>query len=137
MAETTRPPHLVATTTDRGFDYLPPVPCIWGMDPIKTGEVRVYESSAATSAALWLAVEQYGVAGSDPAEVAAHLRVTDALRVADQLVRAVAEHYHFPCGDLPDIAGDLGQVAERVTEEIGEALRILGADEEPKGVDIR
>lgn len=120
-----RPPHLTVTTSDRGFDRFPPIPCVWGMDNIQAGQVSVYESSSASTASLWMKAEQFGVLGDDRAEVTSHLRITDALRLADQVVRLVAEHYHFD----PDGAEPLTSRAAMVTEEIAIMLRILGEDE--------
>ena len=50
------PEHLRAVTSDRGFKRLPPISATHGGRP--AGQVRVYESSAATGPHLWLAVEQ-------------------------------------------------------------------------------
>lgn len=122
---TDRPQHLTIETSDRGFDRMPTIPSAYG------GHVAAYESSGASAAYLWLKVraESGNRHGDAPTEAHAHLTVEDALRVADQLVRLVADHYQY--ANSVDIAGDLGQIAERVTEEIGEALRILTeADEE-------
>jgi hypothetical protein len=121
---TSLPPHLTPTITDRGFSHLPPVPCIWGMSNLNVGQVSVYESSAATSAALWLRAENFGIAGDAKSETTSHLQVADALRLADQLVRAVAGQYQYR-GNL--LGGGLRAQADQVTASIGEMLELLNA----------
>jgi hypothetical protein len=84
------PEHLIVTTSDRGFDCLPPIPSDYG------GQVEVYESSAAIGPCVWLSAtapvdlnEQDGPRHRVPI----HLTAEDALRLADQLRFLVAQHY--------------------------------------------
>jgi hypothetical protein len=74
---TKTPDHLVATSTDRGFKHLPPIAGSYG------GQVRVYESSAATHPYIWLNVD----------EATLHLTVEDATKLAEQLAYLVKNHY--------------------------------------------
>jgi hypothetical protein len=85
--------HLRRSRSPRGFTQLPRVPGAYG------GTARVYESSAATEASLWLAVElpQYedGTWHVTPGvEVVLHLRAPDALALAEQLLCLLRNHYH-------------------------------------------
>lgn len=77
-------PHLIETVTDRGFTHLPPI------DGTYDGhQARVYESSAATDACVWLNVKD----GKRAATV--HLTVENALRLADQIQHLARHHYQL------------------------------------------
>jgi hypothetical protein len=82
--------HLTPTTTDRGFDHLPPIPNEYG------GAVRVYESSNASSPHIRLNATA-PVDLNDPdgptLEAALHLTAENAWRLAEQLMTLVANHY--------------------------------------------
>lgn len=87
--------HLRRRRSPRGFTQLPRVPGAYG------GTARVYESSAATEASLWLAVElpqtRYEDGTGDVApgvEAVIHLRAPDALALAEQLLCLLRNHYH-------------------------------------------
>jgi hypothetical protein len=85
------PDHLDVTTSDRGFDCLPPIASTY-----PGGSVRVYESSAALESCIWLAAtapvdlnEPDGPAHTSPI----HLTVEDALKLAEQIQLLVRNHY--------------------------------------------
>lgn len=69
--------HLAATATDRGFDHYPAIPGAYG------GEVRAYESSAASGPHVWLSVDGETI----------HLTAENAKKLAEQLLALVANHY--------------------------------------------
>jgi hypothetical protein len=75
--------HLRRQRSNRGFSSLPPVYAGYG------GLARVYTSSAASDAYLWLKV-------IDPhdAEAVVHLRADVALALAEQLLFLLRNHYH-------------------------------------------
>lgn len=83
------PAHLKATTTDRGFDHLPPI-----LSTYPAESVRVYESSAASRPCIWLASTERGEDGR-AVEVAVHLAVEDALKLAEQIQYLAANHYQL------------------------------------------
>lgn len=117
------PAHLTVTKTDRGFSRLPTIPSVYG------GHVAAYESSGASDAYLWLKVRDESDRNGPATESHAHLTVEDALRVADQLVHLVANHYQFQRPNV--LAGQLAPGATEVREQIDEMLTILAeADED-------
>jgi hypothetical protein len=67
--------------TDRGFKHYPPIRTTYGHD------VKVYESSAAESPHVWLAV----VGATESCE--AHMSVEQAERVRDAIDAAIRNHY--------------------------------------------
>jgi hypothetical protein len=82
--------HLAATTSERGFDHYPPIPSAYG------GEVRVYESSAASGPHIWLkatAPANLNDPGGPTIEAPLHLTAENATKLAEQLLRLVATHY--------------------------------------------
>lgn len=84
------PEHLEATTTDRGFDHLPSIRSEYG------GEVRVYESSAASGPHVWLtATSPVDMNRPDGPMVEArmHLTAENAWNLAEQLQHLVKNHY--------------------------------------------
>lgn len=86
------PGHLRVITSDRGFNRLPPIPSLYG------GSVRVYESSLATQAAIWLTAEapaNLNHPEGPRVEAPIHLSVEDALKLADQIRFLVVHHYHL------------------------------------------
>lgn len=83
--------HLDYTTTDRGFDRMPPIPSQY-----PGGSVQVYESSAASGPHIWLnAVAPVNLNEPDGPTVDApiHLSCEDAWKLADQLRHLVRHHY--------------------------------------------
>jgi hypothetical protein len=89
--------HLTTTTSDRGFDSLPPIPSEYG------GGVSVYESSAALGPHVWLRATE-AMHGRPEVEATLHLTAENAWRLADQLRALVRDHYQ---GDAtPEWAGD-------------------------------
>lgn len=90
--ESYRPAHLTATRSDRGFRRLPAVRGAYG------GSARVFESSSAEEASLWLNVtrDPVGWDDSDPnvGELTLHLRADAALALAEQLLYLLRQHYH-------------------------------------------
>lgn len=118
--------HLTVTTTDRGFDHLPPIPSTYG------GHVTAYESSGASDSYLWLKVrDESGSSsrhGTEPTEAHAHLLVEDALRLADQLVRLVADHYQY--ADSVDFGPPLSAHADVISGAIAEMLDIFREGDE-------
>lgn len=91
--EAQRPGHLEVTTTDRGFQHLPPIPSSYG------GEVAVYESSAASGPHLWLkatAPVDLNEPDGPTHSVPAHLTIEDAEHLADQLHYLITNHYQRP-----------------------------------------
>lgn len=98
--------HLHVTKSGRGFKLLPPIPGIHGDQP--AGEVRVYESSAASGPHLWLSVTQPADRNhpdnGHTIEATVHLAAEDAWRLADQLRYLVEHHYQgteLPLGWTP------------------------------------
>lgn len=82
--------HLNVTTSDRGFDSLPPIPSEYG------GEVSVYESSAAIGPHVWLRAKapvDLNNPGGEWREVPIHLTAENAWRLAEQLRYLVEHHY--------------------------------------------
>lgn len=87
------PEHLVYTTTERGFDRMPPIPSVHGGR--RVGAVEVYESSAAFEPYLWLNAEitdQF----CDQSETTIHLRCEDAVKLAEQILFLARNHYQNP-----------------------------------------
>lgn len=111
------PPHLRVTVTDRGFTHQPPMNSTYG------GTVRVYESSAADGAHVWLRVQEpsdLNRRDSRLQEVSAHLTTDDAWRLAEQLLELVL--YHYQEADLPpdrayDVTRRPGTTDELLLEE--------------------
>ena len=77
------------TVTDRGFQHMDPIPGTYG------GEVKVYESSAASGPHVWLNTWSYENPNtqSDRVEATVHLRLVDAERLRDQLSYLIDNHY--------------------------------------------
>ncbi len=78
---TPRAAHLEPEVSDRGFTALPTLSGTFADKP--SGEVTVYESSAATEPRLWLDVNGEKI----------QLTAENAWRLADQLRTAVRNHY--------------------------------------------
>lgn len=82
--------HLNVTTSDRGFDFLPPIPSEYG------GEVSVSESSAADGPHIWLRAKapvDLNRPDGEQHEVPIHLTAENAWRLAEQLRYLVEHHY--------------------------------------------
>lgn len=79
--------HLQVVRSDRGFARLPALPTAYG------GEVKVYESSAASAPHLWLLVTE-----RNGAEAHAHLTVETAQQLVAQLLHTIAHHYQGAAG---------------------------------------
>lgn len=78
------------TITDRGFKHFDPIPSTYG------GEVRVYESSAASHPHIWLDVKcpvDLNRPSGPSKEAVAHLRIEDAEILRDQLTHLIDHHY--------------------------------------------
>ena len=75
--------------TDRGFKHFTPIATDYGH------VVRVYESSAAESPHLWLAIDATDSAlrGDKGIQTAAHLSLEQAEALRDSLTVAIATHY--------------------------------------------
>lgn len=83
------------TVTDRGFKHYAPAPSEYG------GEVKVYESSAASGPHIWLsAVCPANL--NDPSgasvEAVAHLTLDNATLLRDQLTHLIENHYQVEVG---------------------------------------
>lgn len=78
--------HLNATTSDRGFDAYPPIPSEYG------GEVRVYESSAASGPHIWLRATE-AMHGKPVVDTAVLLTAENAWRLSKQLRALVRDHF--------------------------------------------
>ena len=90
------PEHLRFTTTDRGFDHMPPI-----KGNHEGCQVRVYESSSASQPSLWLRAESpanLNIPEGPTVHAVVHLPVDDAWKLAEQIVRLVQNHYQ---GDAP------------------------------------
>lgn len=83
--------HLTKTTSDRGFDFLPPIPAEYG------GNLTVSESSAASGPHLWVRantpVDPHNPHGDVTEAAAMHLTADNALRLAEQIQQTVHDHY--------------------------------------------
>lgn len=77
------PAHLVPTRSDRGFIHLPKLPGAYG------GDVRVYESSAASSPHIWLS------AGDREIDITLHLTLETAQQLIEQAQWLLANHYQI------------------------------------------
>lgn len=73
--------HLNVSTSDRGFDHLPPIEGAYG------GQVRVYESSSAEGPHIWLNAKD----STDDATL--HLTAADAVKLAEQIMFLIKHHY--------------------------------------------
>lgn len=95
--------HLKPTMTNRGFQHMNPIPGTSGynmellpdgtpdwdtMTPRDHGHVRVYESSSADYAALWINVED-----GDGKEATLHITIERAALLRDQLDYLIKNHY--------------------------------------------
>lgn len=90
MSQPFQPP----TKTDRGFMHFDPFRDLRGEH-----EVKVYESSNAEHACVWLKVEQQPtLASPGGVEVAAHLDLDACRLLRDQLNYFVEHHYHLEGG---------------------------------------
>lgn len=78
------------TVSDRGFTHMDPVLSDYG------GHVRVYESSAAMHPHIWLTVTSPVDLNHPEGEMkaaVAHLRLEDAVTLAEQLLYLIVNHY--------------------------------------------
>ncbi len=89
--------HIMPTISDRGFKTMPPVPASWGGH--ETGEVVVYESSAAEAPHLWLRVNAAPGFGGTAETVSAHLPLDEAEKLRDQLTWLIENHYQVEPAD--------------------------------------
>lgn len=90
MTET--PAHLVETVTERGFTRLPAIPSEYG------GDIRAYESSAASGPHVWVAIKcpvDLNNPLGETMEAHVHLTAEHAWYLADQLRWLVENHYLF------------------------------------------
>jgi len=78
-----------ATYSDRGFAHLPSITCSYG------SKVKVYESSAAESPHIWVAIESGPQLQDLPGEAHAHLSLEDAKMLCDQITWMIENHYHM------------------------------------------
>lgn len=82
--------HMQATITSRGFVHMPPISCAYG------GDVRVYESSAASAPHIWVLARQLSDMNDDRSELiesAVHLTLESAQQLRDQLNYLIDNHY--------------------------------------------
>lgn len=134
--------HLNRRRSSRGFSRLPHVRGAYG------GWARVYESSAAQDAALWLAVASpqtsYADGTGDVApgvEAVIHLRAPDALALAEQLLLLLRNHYHgdqlrvLRADPLDDAYGDVP--VPGVGAQLHRDERIDDDDDDDDGTDHR
>ena len=83
-----KPVHLEPVKTDRGFSHLPPI-----IDERGTS-VRVYESSAASNAYVWLMITGGDRQDSDcNPSVTAHLTLTELHELGEQIEWMKQHHY--------------------------------------------
>lgn len=78
------------TMTARGFQHHEPIPSEYG------GEVRVYESSAASGPHIWLtatAPENLNDPEGNEVKAPLHLTLANATRLRDQLTQLIENHY--------------------------------------------
>jgi hypothetical protein len=78
--------HLEPEVTGRGFKHLPPIPGAYG------GEIRTYESSAASAPHIWIYIDQK-FEHLPPQDAVVHLALEDATRFRDQLTWLIDNHY--------------------------------------------
>lgn len=103
--------HVEATTTDRGFDHMPPIPSSYG------GEVRAYESSNASGPHIWLNATvpvNLNQPNGPTLEASLHLTAENAWRLAEQLMVLVRDHYQGddrPEQRIADLLDEDGQDA--------------------------
>lgn len=97
--------HLEPEASDRGFDSYPPIRGSYG-DQLTGSYVEVSESSAAIGPHVWLratAPVNLNEPDGPTVEAPIHLTAENAWRLAEQIQRAVREHYQ---GDAsPDADG--------------------------------
>lgn len=79
---TLTPQHLEPIASARGFVALPALAATYG------GEIRVYESSAASGPHLWI-----NSTDKDGREVTLHVTAETAWKFAEQIITAVRNHY--------------------------------------------
>jgi hypothetical protein len=79
--------HLTVSTTERGFDHLPPIQSSYG------GDVRVYESSAAGGPHIWLRATDLNLPDGLTVEATLHLTAENAQHLAEQIMFLVKNHY--------------------------------------------
>jgi hypothetical protein len=84
--------------SQRGFKYLAPITCTYGT------EVRVYESSAAESPHLWVALKETRLEGRGEAH--AHLSFEQARELRDQLDWLLDNHYQVAAAQHPPAEGN-------------------------------
>lgn len=91
MTTSDSPTHLVPIMSNRGFLRLPPVAGInYG------GQVRVYESSNAEVAAIWLKAEESPNTRSPmdhPGDATVQLTLDEAVKLADQIYLLRDQHH--------------------------------------------
>lgn len=91
----------VPEVSNRGFKHHEPVPSEYG------GNVRVYESSAASAPHIWVNVE-CPVNMNDPRgpakDASAHLTLDNAILLRDQLTHLIENHYQTSV--TPPVASD-------------------------------
>ena len=105
---TDKPEHLSLTVTDRGFDHMPPIDTWSGYEfpvgrfldftvvqPRRSGEIEVYESSDAVIPSIWLRTKAEVVVGTEVQEVdvAAMVTVDNARKLGEQLIALADNHY--------------------------------------------
>ena len=81
------------TITDRGFQHMDPIPGTYGGQV--SGQVKVYESSAASGPYVWLTVRSFSNPNtqSDPVEATVHLALAHAECLRNQLTFLIENHY--------------------------------------------
>ncbi|RKR92675.1 hypothetical protein BDK92_7152 [Micromonospora pisi] len=90
MTDTNERWHLQKVVSERGFSYLPNIPSEYG------GHVSVSEPSAAIGPHVWLratAPTDLNDPNGPTHEAPMHLTADNAVRVAEQLLMTVREHY--------------------------------------------
>jgi hypothetical protein len=106
--------HLNAEKSERGFHHMPPIPSRYG------GEVRAYESSAASAPHIWLSVEcpvDLNEPEGPTVNGAAHLAIEDAIHLAQQLMWLATHHYQVQ-PHIEDDNDELTAENERLRREL-------------------
>lgn len=80
-------PHLIPRVTDRGFLHMPNIP---GTYVHRREYVRVYESSAAVEACIWIMVSSTAMTENG---MSVHLTLEEATHLRDQLTYLIENHY--------------------------------------------
>lgn len=87
--------HLIVETSDRGFDYLPPILGSYA-DWLTGSKVEAYESSSAVGPHIWLmatAPVDLNHPDGPTVEAPIHLTAENAWRLAEQIMYLVRNHY--------------------------------------------